>query len=99
MDVDEVLSGNCAPVSDNLLLDVFLLERFSHKRVVEQIELSCCKIVCCTPVCVHLLQVLIRNDIVIHLSYLFAINDSEKRSFRVVRRILRMYVDHIQKTL
>ena len=41
VNIDEVLSGNCAPVTYDLLLDVLFCERFSEQRIVEQIKLAC----------------------------------------------------------
>ena len=51
--VDEVLTGDGAPVADDLLLDVVLAERLLEQGVVQQIELAGGEIVGGTPVPVH----------------------------------------------
>ena len=45
MRIDEVLAGYCAPVADDLLLDLVAGEGFLQERVFQQIELTCGKIV------------------------------------------------------
>ena len=45
MRIDEVLAGHCAPVADDLLLDLVAGEGLLQERVFQQIELSCGKIV------------------------------------------------------
>lgn len=53
MRVDEVLSGDGAPVADDLLLDVILAEGLFEKRVVQQVELAGREVVGGAPVPVH----------------------------------------------
>ena len=56
MNVNQVLTGHRAPVTDDLLLDVLGLQRLLEQRVIEQVKLTGCKIICRPPVCVHFVQ-------------------------------------------
>ena len=56
MNVNQVLTGHRAPVADDLLLDVLGLQRLLEQRVIEQVKLTGCKIICRPPVCVHFVQ-------------------------------------------
>ena len=50
--INEVLSRNGSPVTNDLLLDHVPRQRLSEQGVVQQIQLGCCKVVCRTPVCI-----------------------------------------------
>ena len=56
MNINQVLTGHRAPVADDLLLDVLGLQRLLEQRVIEQVKLTGCKIICRPPVCVHFIQ-------------------------------------------
>ena len=56
VNVNQVLTGHRAPVTDDLLLDVLGLQRLLEQRVIEQVKLTGCKIICRPPVCVHFVQ-------------------------------------------
>ena len=56
VNIDEVLAGNGAPVTDDLALDVLALQRAAQQRVIQQIQLTGCQIVAGAPVGIHFLQ-------------------------------------------
>ena len=53
VDKNEVLPGNRAPVTHDLLLDHVQCQRFFEQRVLQQVELSCREIVCRAEPGVH----------------------------------------------
>ena len=55
----EVLSGNCSPVTNDLLLDLVSCKGLSEHRIVQQIQLGCRKIVCRSPICIQIRQILL----------------------------------------
>ena len=58
MRIDEILTGYGAPMPDNFTLDVFRLQRFPQKGIVQQIKLTGCQIVGCPPPGVEIVQFL-----------------------------------------
>ena len=50
--VDEILAGDGAPMSDDLLFDIAGAERFFQQGVVQQIELAGGEVVGCSPIAV-----------------------------------------------
>ena len=62
--IDEVLSGNGSPVTYDLLLDHVLRQRLSKQGIVQQIQLRCCQIVRCAPVCIQVGQIFVRHKFV-----------------------------------
>ena len=61
VNVDKVLSGNSTPVTYYLFLDVVSGEGFAEQGVIQQVKLTCGKVVCSAPVGVHFLQKFRRN--------------------------------------
>src|SRR3954452_7132678 len=61
VDVHEVLTGRCAPMTEQAWLDVLGPERYFEQRVVEKIDLSHGQIVCSPPIGVHSCQGFLRK--------------------------------------
>ena len=61
VNVDKVLSRRGSPVAKQPWLDLFSLERLTQKRILKQVDLADAKIVCRTPVPIHLVQHLRRE--------------------------------------
>ena len=56
MHVDEILPWNGSPVSDHKRLHMRELQRFPQQRIVVEIDLPNCQVICGTPIGVHLPQ-------------------------------------------
>ena len=56
MGPDKILSRNSSPVAYDLFLNLIHCQGFAKQRIIQQVELSCGKIVCCPPVSIHLFQ-------------------------------------------
>ena len=56
IDVDEVLAWRGSPVTEQSRLDLLRLERRAKQGIVKEIDLADAKIVCRSPVAIHLVQ-------------------------------------------
>ena len=56
VDVDEILSGRSAPVSQQARFDVGFRERLAQQRIIQQVDLPDAEIICGVPVALHLVE-------------------------------------------
>ena len=93
---DKVLSRYCSPVTYNFLFNMIHSKWFAKQRVIQQIQLTSGQIVCCTPICVHLLQHLITQRLLLKTS-IFAHNELlSKFSFSLIFFNISHYIGNRQ---